>query len=153
LSQRTLDSLYANTSIKFAGGVSDKDAYALGRNMRCEPGFIVDQPKGAFAAYVKGVTKNAITLKFPYWDIAKTRRMSATEGQKVHDQLRARYATHYLKVLPSPEPQSISSIEPISTVPAVRAPSTIQSTPAAVEPKSVPTTTPRGDPPKRPKWP
>ncbi len=34
LSQSTLDSLHANTSIKFAGGVSDRDAHALARNMR-----------------------------------------------------------------------------------------------------------------------
>ena len=65
LSQKTLDSLYANTSIKFAGGVSDKDAYALARNMRCEPAFIAGQPRGSFAAFIRNTTKNAITLKFP----------------------------------------------------------------------------------------
>jgi hypothetical protein len=115
LSQKTLDALYANTSIKFAGGVSDKDAYALARNMRCEPAFIAEQPKGSFAAYVKGSTKSAMTLKFPFLDFATTRRMSAAEQQEIRDVLRAKYATH-ISHLSSPPPEPSSSPAPAAPV-------------------------------------
>jgi hypothetical protein len=59
--ERTLDSLYANTSIKFAGGVGDKDAYALARNMRCEPAFIAGQPRGSFAAFIRACSSDRLT--------------------------------------------------------------------------------------------
>ena len=93
LSQKTLDSLYANTSIKFAGGVSDKDAYALARNMHCEPSFIAEQPKGSFAGYVRNTTKSAITLKFPYIRLEKLPRMSAEEYASVLQTIRERYGS------------------------------------------------------------
>lgn len=90
LSQKTLDSLYANTSIKFAGGVSDKDAHALARNMRCDPAFISDQPKGSFAAYIRNTTKNAITLKFPL--MPRFKRLTKDQYQAVLSGNRAKYA-------------------------------------------------------------
>src|SRR5205823_594403 len=86
-----LDSLYANTSIKFAGGVSDKDAYALARNMRCEPAFIAEQPKGSFAGYVRNTTKNAITLKFPFIRLDGLPRMNEDQYEMVRDAIRERY--------------------------------------------------------------
>ncbi|MCX7310214.1 MAG: ATP-binding protein [Alphaproteobacteria bacterium] len=122
LSQKTLDALYANTSIKFAGGVSDKDAYALARNMRCEPAFIAEQPKGSFAAYVKGSTKSAMTLKFPFLDFATTRRMTSAEQQDIRNALRAKYATHisHLSSAPPqpPSPQPAAPANPPPTPPA-----------------------------------
>ena len=93
LSPKTLDSLYANTSIKFAGGVSDKDAYALARNMHCEPSFIAEQPKGSFAGYVRNTTRNAITLKFPYLRLEDMPRMSDEEYATVIEGIRNRYGT------------------------------------------------------------
>ena len=112
LSQKTLDALYANTSIKFAGGVSDKDAYALARNMRCDPAFVAGQPKGSFAAYVKGSTKSAITLKFPFLDIAKTPRMSPTDQEQVRAALRAKYATHVSLLLAPPSEPAATTMPP-----------------------------------------
>jgi hypothetical protein len=97
LSQKTLDSLYANTSIKFAGGVSDKDAYALARNMRCEPAFIAEQPKGSFAGYVRNCTKTAVALKFPLTCLDRS-RMSSEQYAKMLHKIRAKYAVYY-KVL------------------------------------------------------
>jgi hypothetical protein len=93
LSLKTLDSLYANTSIKFAGGVSDKDAYALARNMRCEPSFIAEQPKGSFASFVRNTTKNAIALKFPL--LPNFKQMSEEQYAAVLAVNRAKYATHF----------------------------------------------------------
>jgi hypothetical protein len=102
LGQKTLDSLYANTSIKFAGGISDKDAYALARNMRCEPSFIAEQPKGSFASYVRNTTKNAISLKFPFIQLGAGNRMRSERYTKVLDAMRAKYAVHYTKLLAPP---------------------------------------------------
>ncbi len=92
LSQRTLDSLYTNTSIKYAGGVSDKDAYSLARNMATEPAFIMQQGKGTFATYVRNYTKNAVSLKFPLSKLPQQPRMTADEQATVRAAIRARYA-------------------------------------------------------------
>ena len=146
LSQKTLDSLYANTSIKFAGGISDKDAYALARNMRCEPSFIAEQPKGSFASYVRNTTKNAVSLKFPFIQLGKV-RMKSEQYAKVLDKMRARYAVHYTKLLTSPPAPAVPT--PAATTDIVgSAPTTeseTQSTPA--KPGQV------AKPKERQKWP
>jgi hypothetical protein len=118
LSQKTLDSLYANTSIKLAGGVSDKDAYALARNMRCEPSFIAEQQKGSFAGYVRNLTTSAITLKFPLVRLEQE-RTADEEYAKIRDALRARYAFHYsqLSAPVPPRPAEPAQVHP----PPVRA--------------------------------
>jgi hypothetical protein len=100
LSQKTLDSLYANTSIKFAGGVSDKDAHALARNMRCDPSFIAEQPRGSFAAFIRNTTKDAITLKFPL--LPHLRQMNRTQYAAVLADNRAKYAVHYSEATSTP---------------------------------------------------
>jgi len=92
LSGKTLDSLYANTSVKYAGGVSDKDAYALARNMATEPDFILQQGKGTFATYVRNYTKKAVSLKFPLARLAQQPRMTADEQAAMRAAIRARYA-------------------------------------------------------------
>ncbi len=154
LSQKTLDSLYANTSIKFAGGVSDKDAYALARNMRCEPSFIAEQPRGSFAAFFRNTTKNAISLKFPL--MPRFKQASKEQYAAVLAKNRAKYATHY---------QQYSN--PPSTArgaPAPAAPAAPQSNASArhPDPHSEPQTQtgdpkaagdPSVDQPKRSKWP
>jgi hypothetical protein len=108
LSPKTLDSLYANTSIKFAGGVSDKDAYALARNMHCEPSFIAEQPKLSFAAHVRNATKNAITLKFQYISLENDLlRMSEDEYAAARQAMRNRYATNLaVRRLEQPAPHT-----------------------------------------------
>ena len=56
----------ANTSIKLAGGVSDKDARAFAADMRTTPDFIAGMAKHAksteFACYVRNYTTNAVRL-------------------------------------------------------------------------------------------
>jgi hypothetical protein len=120
LSQKTLDSLYANTSIKFAGGVSDKDAYALARNMRCEPEFIAQQPRGSFAAFVRNTTKHAISLKFP--KMPRLKRLSRDEYAPILAANRSKYAVHYLQVSTTPppansQPESVEAPAPASATP------------------------------------
>jgi hypothetical protein len=98
LSQRTLDSLYANTSTKFVGGVSDKDAYALARNMATEPAFVMQQSKGTFTTYVRNYTKKAVALKFPLSDLPRWPSMTPKEQAGVRAALRAQYAVPLTEV-------------------------------------------------------
>lgn len=146
LSQHTLDSLYANTSIKFAGGVSDKDAYALARNMRCEPAFIAAQEKGSFAAYVRNMTASAISLKFPLLDLGNA-RMEPSQYARVRDLIRARYAVHHTKLQ---TPQTAREEKPAAASDAsAAAPATQGRAQQNAKPdKPTPET-----PPRRPKWP
>lgn len=55
-------SIHANTSTKFASGVSAADAAALAREMRCDADFILDQPRLQFATFIRNVTKQAVTV-------------------------------------------------------------------------------------------
>lgn len=55
-------SLSANTGIKLASGVSTSDARALAADMRTSPEFILSQPNLHFAAYIRNVTKHAVSV-------------------------------------------------------------------------------------------
>ena len=55
LSERLRATIMASTSIKFAGGVSARDASAFAREMRCEPDF------------VQGMRKQTGTAQFACW--------------------------------------------------------------------------------------
>jgi hypothetical protein len=92
LSASILDGLHANTSIKFAGGVSDRDAHALARNMRTTPDFIESQKRGYFAAHVRNFTSNAVSLRIPFGVLEDQERMTASEQSKLRDRMRAQYA-------------------------------------------------------------
>ena len=69
LSERLRATIMASTSIKFAGGVSARDAGAFAREMRCEPEFVQGMRKHAktteFACWVKNTTPQAIKLNVP----------------------------------------------------------------------------------------
>lgn len=55
-------SLAANTAIKFASGLSASDASALAKDMRTTPEFILSQPKLQFAAHIRNVTPQAVSI-------------------------------------------------------------------------------------------
>jgi len=116
--QLVLDSLHANTSIKFAGGISDKDAYALARSMRCEPDFIAAQPRGSFACSVRNTTKNAISLKFPL--LPRYKQMTKEQYAGVLVANRARYAVHYTEAASQPPKSDENPLPPVQ--PATAAP-------------------------------
>lgn len=154
LSQKTLDSLYANTSIKFAGGVSDKDAYALARNMRCEPSFIAEQPRGSFAAFVRNTTKSAISLKFPL--MPRFKQSSKEQYAAVLASNRAKYATHHQHA--SNPPSEMGGSTP-TAAPTASDSNVSPRHPAPPPPPQMQTNDPKpaSDPPaeapKRSKWP
>ncbi|MBR0960895.1 ATP-binding protein [Bradyrhizobium japonicum] len=163
LSQNTLDSLYANTSIKFAGGVSDKDAYALARNMRCEPSFIAEQGKGSFAAYVRNTTKSAVSLKFKLLHFGANARMSNAEYARVRDGIRAKYAVHYTTLLapppqtPAPVVAASPTVAPPAEPKSATAPQAVPALPkkskTAEKPNESSSAKAEPEPPKRKKWP
>ena len=88
-------SFAANTAIKFAGGVSDKDARALAPDMRCRPEFITGQRKQSnttcFATYVRNVTPSALSLSIPFGTLDRMPRMSADAQARLRDRNRQRY--------------------------------------------------------------
>ena len=95
LDPKLQEALAANSSIKFAGGVSAKDARALAPMMSCAPELIEAQQKGSFAAYVRGVTKSAVPLKFPLGHMEAMPQMTASEFTELRTAMRDAYAVHY----------------------------------------------------------
>jgi hypothetical protein len=98
LEPKLQDAFSANTSIKFAGGVSAKDARTLAPMLYCEPGFIEAQSKGSFAAHIRGVTKSAVPLQFPFGFLEQKPRMSHAERDELQATMRERYAVHYTEL-------------------------------------------------------
>ncbi len=95
LDPKLQEAFSANTSIKFAGGVSNRDARSLAQNMACDPSLIEAQPKGAFAAHIRGVTKSAIPLQFEAFRLENQPIMSVNEQDQLRQTMRDKYAVHY----------------------------------------------------------
>ena len=88
----------ANTSIKFAGGVSAKNARTLSQMLYCDPDLIDSQPKGSFATYIRGVPKSALPLSFPFGYIENRPSMSVEQREELQQVMRSRYANHYTEL-------------------------------------------------------
>lgn len=60
LSDALFSTISSSTRTKYASTASGRDAAMMARNMRCDPGFILDQPitdkHGSFACYSRGIT-------------------------------------------------------------------------------------------------
>ena len=82
LSSKLQESFAANTSIKFAGGVSDKDARQLSHMLRTTPEFIERQPRGSFAAFIRNSTDEAVSLRASFGLLEKFPRMSEGEATR-----------------------------------------------------------------------
>lgn len=98
LSPKLQESFAANTSIKFVGGVSDKDARAFSHMLRCLPEFIEAQPKGRFAVSIRNVTPSALSLGIPFGRLEAMPRMTNLEHAQVLDAMRERYAVPWSEV-------------------------------------------------------
>lgn len=85
-----------NTSIKMAGGVSDKDARALAPDMRTNVDFLTNLKKSnqsaQFAAYVRNRTAQAVCIDVPFGLMQKEPRMSDTEHAQLIERNRERYS-------------------------------------------------------------
>jgi hypothetical protein len=110
LSQSLRASVAANTSIKMAGGVSDRDARALSPDMRTTPDFLIQQRKDRaqpphwtqFACYVRNVTAQALSLHVPFGALEAAAKMCPAAHARVKALNRARYAA---QPEASPEPE------------------------------------------------
>lgn len=102
----------ANTSIKLAGGISDRDARALAADMRTSPDFIADMHKHRhsteFACYVRNVTANAVRLEIPFG----TLEASPTMSPAAHDEVRAANRAHYAVSPDDSRPAAASPDQP-----------------------------------------
>ena len=63
--------------------------------MSCAPELIESQPKGSFAAYLRGVTKSALPLRFPLGHMEAMPEMSRAEFSELQAVMRKAYAVHY----------------------------------------------------------
>lgn len=77
-------SLAANTAIKMCSGISTNDARQLAPDLRTTPEFILSQPRLTFAAHIRNVTPQAISLPIPYGEMEKQPRLS----QEAYDDMR-----------------------------------------------------------------
>ena len=129
LEPKLQEAFAANTAIKFAGGVSAKDARALAPMLYCSPDLIEAQPKGSFAAHIRGATKSALPLSFPLGLLEGLPRMSQAERTEVRQVMRGRYAVHYSELG--------TTTQPVDTQPdgEQREPIVIQPANAADQPK------------------
>lgn len=73
-------SIASNTSIKLAGGISDRDARGMAPDMRTAPSFILEQRKSAkstqFACSVRNVTPSALSLSIAFGALEREPTMS-----------------------------------------------------------------------------
>ena len=92
------DAVFANTAIKFAGGVSAKDASILAREMRTDTATIEQQEKLSFAAFIKGTTKQAVSISITPGVMERMPTINTENQIKQRDTMRERYATHYSEV-------------------------------------------------------
>ncbi len=95
LDSKLQEAFSANTAIKFAGGFTGRDARAAAQMLNCDPVLIEAQPKGSFAAHVRGLTRAAIPLRFPFGVLEGMPRMTSNERDSIRDRMRAKYAVHY----------------------------------------------------------
>ena len=98
LEPKLQEAFAANTAIKFAGGVSAKDARSLAPMLYTDPAFIEAQGKGSFAAHIRGVTQNALPLAFPFGHMEALPVMPAEERDALGNVMRARYAVHHSQI-------------------------------------------------------
>jgi hypothetical protein len=83
----------ANTSIKLAGGVSQRDAQSLSGQMNTSADIIQRQPEGVFATYVRGYTKQAVPISFPFFVLENAPKNTKIERDAIRQHSRIHYAS------------------------------------------------------------
>ena len=101
-------SVLASTTIKFAGGVSAKDANVLNSELRCTAEFLMSQRKERdyteFACHVRNFTGKALSVHIPLGYVESLPTMDASEQRHLLEENRALYSAP--PVLPSDVPFS-----------------------------------------------
>jgi hypothetical protein len=119
LSTGLRSSVAANTSIKLAGGVSDKDARGLAPDMRTTVDLITSMKKQdrstEFACYVRNYTNNAVRLEIPFGSLERSPKMSAAQHAVLIERNRDRYAINR-------DPSRPAANDPAQSPPVAAAP-------------------------------
>ncbi len=88
-------SIFASTSIKYAGGVSSRDATVFASEMRSEREFLESMRKldseTKFACHVRNVTPQALAVSVPLGVMEREPKMSSAEWEMVQAANRAAY--------------------------------------------------------------
>lgn len=89
-------SIMTNPSIRFAGGVSQKDANALDADMRTTAAFLMNMRKHKaeteFACYIRNVTESALALRVPLGRAEREPRMDDRAYAQLKDRIRRQVA-------------------------------------------------------------
>lgn len=89
-------SVLSSTSIKFAGGVSAKDANVLDSEFRCDADFLLLQKKGRdnteFACHVRNYTEKALSVRIPLGYVESLPMLDASEQKLLVAENRVRYS-------------------------------------------------------------
>lgn len=108
-------SVFSSTSIKYAGGVSGKDAAALGSEMHVDADFLLAQRKQrkatSFACYVRNVTPQALSIAIPLGVVERLQKMSDAQFVQLRDASRAAYCIP-LSEVPVQQPASRKKAAP-----------------------------------------
>lgn len=120
LDAKLQDAFGANTAVKFAGGVSAKDARTLAAMLHTSPDLIEHQPKGSFASYVRGYTSSAVPLSFPLGYLERKPTLSAEDWSQLRDRMRSRYAVHYSSLVSSEDAERAEPEKPIEAAPPAK---------------------------------
>jgi hypothetical protein len=114
LAPELYSSIASNTSIKLAGGVSDRDARSMAPDMRTTPTFILDQHKiknaTQFACYVRNMTPNALSLTIPFGALEREPTMTDAAYGRLEEENRLR-----VSVAPSEPPSTEIKQPPAAT--------------------------------------
>jgi hypothetical protein len=101
--------LLASTSIKFAGGLSSKDANTLDSEFRTDAAFLLGQKKYAkyteFACYVRNYTSRALSVRIPLGYVDSLPTMSDSAYERLLGRIRREYSAPPTEQPPKPPPK------------------------------------------------
>lgn len=112
LSSSLQEGVEANTAVKLAGGVSARDSRALAGQMGADPDMIARQPKGTFAAFIRGVTERAVPISFPFFVLEKSEKTTDEERAEIRTFSRNAYAHAWERPEEDKQPTEANSDTP-----------------------------------------
>lgn len=89
------EAVFTNTSIRFAGGVSSKDARALASEMKTDASFIENQGKLSLAAYVRGTTQQSVSIHIQPGQMERLPTLTENEKEQQKEYMRKHYCVHH----------------------------------------------------------
>jgi len=101
-------SLHANTGIKFASGLSASDARSMAPEMRTTADFILNQPGLQFAAHIKNVTPQAVSIPIRPGALARVPTLSPAAYERLVERNRTKVSLPSVPVSPATPDEDIS---------------------------------------------